>query len=139
MKKRKVELQGEFQKIKLATFDGEAKEITEGWIISMNKYFQVYEYNNKLKARFSIYFRDFVGNLLRKYLIPSQITRRDNAKSDKKELQSSAKEFMFRYWRLPRSKHLWATSPPSSYPSPLLQCSPFSSPQDTARLGDCVV
>lgn len=27
----------------------------EAWIINMNKYFQVYKYNNKLKARLAIY------------------------------------------------------------------------------------
>ena len=51
MKKKK----GEFWKIKPPTFDGEAEEMAEAWIINMKKYFQVYEYNNKLKARLAIY------------------------------------------------------------------------------------
>ena len=55
MKKQKVELQGEFWKIKPPTFDGEAEEVAKAWIINMNKYFQVYEYINKLKARLDIY------------------------------------------------------------------------------------
>ena len=55
MKKQKVELQGEFRKIKPPTFDGEAKEVTKAWIINMNKYFQVYEYRRKLKARLAIF------------------------------------------------------------------------------------
>ena len=50
-----MELQGEFRKIKPPTFDGEAKEVTEAWLINMKKYFQVYEYNSNLKARLAIY------------------------------------------------------------------------------------
>ena len=42
MKKQKVELQGEFRKIKPPTSDGEAEEVAKAWIINMNKYFQVY-------------------------------------------------------------------------------------------------
>lgn len=55
MRKHKVELQGEFRKIKPPTFDGEVEEVEEAWIINMNTYFQVSLYNNKLKARLAIY------------------------------------------------------------------------------------
>ena len=55
IKKWKVELQGEFRKIKPPTFDGEAEEVAEAWLINMNKYFQVYEYNNNMKASLAIY------------------------------------------------------------------------------------
>ena len=55
LKKQNVELQGEFQKIKPPTFDVEAEEVAKAWKINMNKYFQVYEYNNKLKAHLAIY------------------------------------------------------------------------------------
>ena len=35
--KQMVELQGEFQNIKPPTFDGEAEEVAEAWLINMNK------------------------------------------------------------------------------------------------------
>lgn len=38
-KRQKVELQGEFSKIKLPLFDDEHEEATEAWLINMNKYF----------------------------------------------------------------------------------------------------
>ena len=55
LKRQKVELQGEFRKIKPPTFDGEVEEAAEAWLININKYFQVYEYNSNLKARLAIY------------------------------------------------------------------------------------
>ena len=50
-----MELEGEFWKIKPPKFDGEAEEVEEAWLINMNKYFQVYEYNNNLIAILAIY------------------------------------------------------------------------------------
>ena len=50
-KRHKIELQGEFNKIKHLTFDGESKEVVEAWLINMNKYFQIYEYDHNMKAR----------------------------------------------------------------------------------------
>ena len=38
-KKQKVELHGEFRKIKPPMFDGEKEEVAEAWLINMNKYF----------------------------------------------------------------------------------------------------
>eukprot|EP00253_Pinus_taeda_P033962 PITA_33962 len=55
LKRQKVELQGEFRKIKPPHFDGEQEEAAEAWIINMNKYFQLYEYDNNLKARLAIF------------------------------------------------------------------------------------
>ena len=55
VKKQKVELQGEFRKIKPPTFDGEDEEVVEASLIIMNKYFQVYRYTNNFKARLAIY------------------------------------------------------------------------------------
>ena len=37
LKRQKVELQGEFRKIKPPTFDGEAEEAAEAWLININK------------------------------------------------------------------------------------------------------
>eukprot|EP00253_Pinus_taeda_P028245 PITA_28245 len=54
-KRQKVELQGEFRKIKPPHFDGEQEEAAEAWIINMNKYFKLYEYDNNLKARLAIF------------------------------------------------------------------------------------
>ena len=55
IKNKKVECQGELWKIKPPTFDGEDEEAVEAQLINMNKYFQVYEYNNNLKFRLAIY------------------------------------------------------------------------------------
>lgn len=38
-KKHKIEIQGEFCKIKPPLFDGEQEEVAEAWLINMNKYF----------------------------------------------------------------------------------------------------
>eukprot|EP00253_Pinus_taeda_P017012 PITA_17012 len=50
-----MELQGEFRKIKPPHFDGEQEEVTEAWLINMNKYFQLYDYDHNLKARLTIF------------------------------------------------------------------------------------
>eukprot|EP00253_Pinus_taeda_P027426 PITA_27426 len=54
-KRQRVELQREFRKIKPPHFDGEQEEVAEAWLISMNKYFQLYEYDHNLKARLAIF------------------------------------------------------------------------------------
>ena len=54
-KRQKVELQGEFRKIKPPNFDGEAKEVDGSWLININKYLQEYEYSSNMKARLAIY------------------------------------------------------------------------------------
>eukprot|EP00253_Pinus_taeda_P030332 PITA_30332 len=36
-------------------FDGEQEEAAEAWVINMNKYFQLYEYDHNLKARLAIF------------------------------------------------------------------------------------
>eukprot|EP00253_Pinus_taeda_P031271 PITA_31271 len=54
-KRQRVELQGEFRKIKPPYFDGEQEEAAEAWLINMNKYFQLYEYDHNLKARLAIF------------------------------------------------------------------------------------
>eukprot|EP00253_Pinus_taeda_P012585 PITA_12585 len=54
-KRQRMELQGEFRKIKPPHFDGEHEEVAEAWLINMNKYFQLYEYDHNLKARLAIF------------------------------------------------------------------------------------
>eukprot|EP00253_Pinus_taeda_P018433 PITA_18433 len=54
-KRQKMELQGEFRKIKPPLFDGEQEEAVEAWLININKYFQLYEYDQNLKARLAIF------------------------------------------------------------------------------------
>ena len=54
-KRPRMELQGEFRKIKPPHFDGESEEAAEAWLINMNKYFQVYEYDHHFKARLAIF------------------------------------------------------------------------------------
>eukprot|EP00253_Pinus_taeda_P012331 PITA_12331 len=53
-KRQKVELQGEFRKIKPSHYDGEQEEAAEAWLINMNKYFWLYEYDHNLKAWLAI-------------------------------------------------------------------------------------
>eukprot|EP00253_Pinus_taeda_P028520 PITA_28520 len=50
-----MELQGEFRNIKPPHFDGEQEEAAEAWLINMNKYFHLYEYDHNLKARLAIF------------------------------------------------------------------------------------
>ena len=58
-KKRKQvdHLEGEFKKIKRATFDGESiiGEEVEAWLLDIKKYFQVYNYSSNMKVRMAIY------------------------------------------------------------------------------------
>eukprot|EP00253_Pinus_taeda_P001689 PITA_01689 len=54
-KRQRMELQGEFRKIKPPHFDGEHEEAAEAWLIDVNKYFQLYEYDHNLKARLAIF------------------------------------------------------------------------------------
>eukprot|EP00253_Pinus_taeda_P025982 PITA_25982 len=54
-KRQRVELQGEFRRIKPPDFDGEQEEAAEAWLINMKKYFQLYEYDHDLKARLAIF------------------------------------------------------------------------------------
>eukprot|EP00253_Pinus_taeda_P017453 PITA_17453 len=54
-KRQRMELQGEFRKIKPPHFDREHEETVEAWLINMNKYFQLYEYDHNLKARLAIF------------------------------------------------------------------------------------
>lgn len=54
-KRQQIELQGEFQKIKPPHFDGELEEAAEAWLINMNKYVQLYEYDHNLKAWLAIF------------------------------------------------------------------------------------
>lgn len=48
-------LHGEFKKIKPSLFEGESEEVVEAWMINTGKYFQIYEYTDKLKARIVVY------------------------------------------------------------------------------------
>jgi hypothetical protein len=58
-KKRKQtdHLEGEFKKIKPATFDGESRigEEAEAWLLDIKKYFQIYNYSRNMKVRMAIY------------------------------------------------------------------------------------
>jgi len=51
------ELSGEFKKIRPPTFNGEVDkgEEAEAWLSGMKKYFHIYNYSNRLKARMEIY------------------------------------------------------------------------------------
>jgi len=50
-------LEGEFNKIKPDTFDGESRigEEVEAWLLDIKKYFQIYNYSNNIKVIMSIY------------------------------------------------------------------------------------
>ena len=51
------EISGEFKKIKHPMFNGEVEkgEEVEAWLSRMKKYFQIYNYSDRLKARMVIY------------------------------------------------------------------------------------
>ena len=51
------ELQGEMNKIKPPTFDGEKKkdEYVETWMLGMGKYFQLHNYSSHAEGRIAIY------------------------------------------------------------------------------------
>ena len=53
--KHKREFQGEFQKIKPPSYDGEKEEDAEAWLLNMIKYFQVFKYESNLKTRLVVY------------------------------------------------------------------------------------
>ena len=50
-----MDLHEEFRMLKPPFIDREVEEVVEAWIINMNKYFQVYKYNDNRKARIDIY------------------------------------------------------------------------------------
>jgi len=54
-KQHKLELQGEFKKINPQIFNDESKEATKEWLVNINKYFEIYEYNDNLKDCLEIY------------------------------------------------------------------------------------
>jgi hypothetical protein len=57
-KRKQVDhLEGEFKKIKPATFDGESRtgEEAEAWLLDIKKYFQIYNYSSNMKVRMAIY------------------------------------------------------------------------------------
>eukprot|EP00253_Pinus_taeda_P011521 PITA_11521 len=54
-KRQKMELQGEFWKFKPPLFNEEQEEATEAWLLNINKYFQLYEYDQNLKVRLAIF------------------------------------------------------------------------------------
>lgn len=54
-KRQRIELQGEFRKIKPPHFDEEQEEAAEAWLININKYFQLYEYDHNLKAQLAFF------------------------------------------------------------------------------------
>ena len=50
-------LQGEFQKIRALTYEGEVKtgEKAEEWLLGMSKYIQFHNYSSEMKAQLAIY------------------------------------------------------------------------------------
>jgi len=54
-KRPKIELHREFKKMKTPTYDGETKEVIEGWFLNINRYFQVYDYSIELKSKMVTY------------------------------------------------------------------------------------
>jgi hypothetical protein len=56
-RKQTDHLEGEFKKIKPATFDGESRtgEEVEAWLLDIKKYFHIYNYSSNMKVRMAIY------------------------------------------------------------------------------------
>ena len=50
-----MELQGEFKKLTPLMFDGESEEVVEAWFLNINRYFQVYRYDDNLRAHLAIF------------------------------------------------------------------------------------
>ena len=46
----RIELEGEFKKIKTPLFDGEVKDAVEAWFINMSHCFHIYEYDDNLRT-----------------------------------------------------------------------------------------
>lgn len=57
-----MELQGESKKAISPTFDDESIDDTQAWLVNINKYFKIYEYNDNLKVRLTIC--QFQGNVM---------------------------------------------------------------------------
>ena len=54
-KERLVELQGEFKKLRPPMFDGEFEEAIESWLLNIKHNFQVYRYDDNLRAPLSFF------------------------------------------------------------------------------------
>ena len=54
-KERLVELQGEFKKLRPSMFDGEFEEAIESWLLNIKHNFQVYRYDDNLRAPLSLF------------------------------------------------------------------------------------
>jgi hypothetical protein len=56
-RKQTDHLEGEFKKIKPATFDGESRtgQEVEAWLLDIKKYFRIYNYSSNMKVRMAIY------------------------------------------------------------------------------------
>ena len=50
-----MELQGEFKKLRPPMFDGESKEAAKAWFLYIKWYFQVYIYDDNLRAHLAIF------------------------------------------------------------------------------------
>ena len=50
-----MELQGEFKKLKPPMFDGESEEVVKAWLLNIKWYFQVYNYDDNLRAWLAIF------------------------------------------------------------------------------------
>ena len=54
-KERLVESQGEFKKLRPPMFDGEFKEAIESWLLNIKHNFQVYRYDDNLRAHLYLF------------------------------------------------------------------------------------
>ena len=54
-KGRSMDLQGEFKKLKPPMFDGESEEVVKAWLLNIKRYFQVYSYDDNLRAHLVIF------------------------------------------------------------------------------------
>ena len=54
-KGKTVELQGEFKKLRPLMFDGGFEEAVEAWFLNIKIFFQIYSYDDNLRARLGIF------------------------------------------------------------------------------------
>ena len=54
-KEHPIELQGEFKNLRPLTFDGESEEVAKAWLLNIKRYFQLYRYDDNLRACLAIF------------------------------------------------------------------------------------
>ena len=54
-KEHPIKIQGEFKKLRPPMFDGESEETSKAWLLNIKRYFQLYRYDDNLRACLAIF------------------------------------------------------------------------------------